>query len=98
MKVQIGYEHFPNGDTTQKPDVRLTPISTIIPQVPAEAEALFALVLSGLPGVVKDQTGGGEEIRVPLVGDLVTKIKASIPILGQFLPTDGADAFIHISA
>jgi hypothetical protein len=93
MRIQIGYEHF---GADGKRDIRLTPIDQLIKGIPPEAEALLGIAFAALDA--RDLQPGDGEVDVPLTPAVLSQIKSRIPLVGNFLPTDGANAFIRLKA
>jgi hypothetical protein len=91
MRVQIGYEHFGSDG---KRDIRLTPIDQVIKGIPAEAEAFIGVAFSALDAA--DKQPGDGEVDIALTPAVLAQLKSRIPLIGNFLPTDNANAFIRI--
>jgi hypothetical protein len=93
MRLQFGYEHF---GADGKRDIRLTPIDQVIKGIPKEAEALLVVAFAALDA--RDLQPGDGEVDIALTPAVLAQIKARIPLVANFLPTDGANAFIRLRA
>lgn len=87
-RVQIGFEVMKGG----KRLLRLTPIDEVVALSP-EAEALIGLLFSALDA--RDTQPGDGEVDVPISSELLARMRRSIPVLGQFLPSSGS-AFVRL--
>lgn len=94
MKIQIGYEHKPDGPAS-KSDIRLTPLDQVLP-VSKEIEAILFILFAQLDS--RDIQPGDGDVDIPLTKEIMGKLKAAIPVIGNYLPQDGANAFVRLKA
>lgn len=82
MNIQIGYEHYENGER----EIRLTPIDQHI-NISSEAAALVGVFVLAVDS--KDIQPGDGEIDVAITPQIRDAVVHAVPKLGAFIPKEG---------